>query len=179
MDICSLNWGAIAGFAGAIATVASPIIVAVYLYRKWHDQKGKEVIANEAKEILKIVEDLKNDYIYTYGNIDSLINHEKLFRREDLSKNRINSFINDRKYRDRVSLLLDIIEDNDIKEAQENIKEYGLQFTKQEMKTNNKSDLEILEQKLNLLVDSLNKLNLILIEYMMYKKEIIFSSKSA
>ncbi|MEG0181754.1 MAG: hypothetical protein RR657_07670 [Peptostreptococcaceae bacterium] len=179
MDACIIDWSAVAGFTGAIATIASPIIVAIYLYKKWHDQKGKEVIANEANEILKIVEDLKNDYMYRYGNMDSAINYEELFRREDLSTNRSNSFRNDRKYRDRVSLLLEIIEDKEIQTIQFDIKEYVFQFNKQEMNTDNKEQLEILEKKLNLLVDSLNKLNRILIKYMMYKKEIVFRSKSA
>ena len=98
MDVCSLDWSIIATYQGVMgtylgvaATIASPIIVAIYIYKKWHDQKGKEVIANEAKEILKIVEELKNDYMYRYGNMDSLINYKELFSKEDLSTNRINS----------------------------------------------------------------------------------------
>ena len=46
------------------------------------------------------------------------------------------------------------------------------------MSTDNQENLEILENKLNFLIDSLNNLNRILIEYMMYKKEIVFKSKS-
>lgn len=162
-----------------ILKLLSPWLLAYVVYKVWHWQKGKEVIANEAKEILTIVEELKNDYMYRYGNMDSSINYKELFRREDLSTNRSNSFRNDRKYRDRVSLLLEIIEDKEIQTIQLDIKEYVFQFNKQEMNTDNKEQLEILEKKLNLLVDSLNKLNRILIKYMMYKKEIVFRSKSA
>ncbi len=185
MDVCSFDWSIIATYQdvmgtylGVAATIASPIIVAVYIYKKWHDQKGKEVIANEAKEILKIIEYLKNDYMYRYGKIDSSINYKDLFNRDDLSTHRINSFRNDRKYRDRVGLLLEIIEDKEIDAVQLNIKEYTFQYNKQEMNTDNQENLEILENKLNLLIDSLNNLNRILIEYMMYKKEILFKSKS-
>jgi hypothetical protein len=185
MDVCNLDWSIIATYQGVMgtylgvaATIASPIIVAIYIYKKWHDQKGKEVIANEAKEILKIVEELKNDYMYRYGNMDSLINYKELFSKEDLSTNRINSSRNDRKYRDRVRLLLEIIEDKDIEAVQSDIKNYGFQYIHQEMRVDNEEKLKILEKKLNLLVDSLNDLNRILIEYMMYKKEIVFRSKS-
>lgn len=58
MDVCVIDWGAIAGFTGAIAAIASPIIVAIYLYKKWHDQKGKEVIANESKKLIKDLSEL-------------------------------------------------------------------------------------------------------------------------
>lgn len=69
MDVCSWDWGAIAGFTGAVATIASPIIVAVYLYNQWHDQKGKEVIANEAKTLFYEVCEF-------HKHIDYLINYE-------------------------------------------------------------------------------------------------------
>ncbi|MEL4584155.1 hypothetical protein AAF201_18215, partial [Acinetobacter baumannii] len=63
--------------------------------------------------------------------------------------------------------------------VQSDIKNYGFQYIHQEMRVDNEEKLKILEKKLNLLVDSLNDLNRILIEYMMYKKEIVFRSKSA
>lgn len=66
MDVCSWDWSIIATYQnvmetylGVAATIASPIIVAVYIYNKWHDQKGKEVIANEAKKLLDNVNELK------------------------------------------------------------------------------------------------------------------------
>lgn len=45
MDVCNLDWSAIAGFVGAG--------VALFISQQWKDQKGSEVIANEAKEVIK------------------------------------------------------------------------------------------------------------------------------
>lgn len=64
MEVCSWDWGAIAGFTGAGATLTTGVI-ALCIFRQWRDQKGSEVIANEAKLIinelsksLKLSEDL-------------------------------------------------------------------------------------------------------------------------
>ena len=58
MDLCVVDWGAISSIAAAL--IAS--FTAIYIYFQWRNQKGAEVIANEAKqniqdilEIIKIV----------------------------------------------------------------------------------------------------------------------------
>lgn len=58
MDLCVVDWGAISSIAAAL--IAS--FTAIYIYFQWKNQKGAEVIANEAKqniqdilEIIKIV----------------------------------------------------------------------------------------------------------------------------
>lgn len=57
MEVCSWDWGAIATFTGAGVT----ILVAIVAYWIWLKQKGKEVIANEAKE-----------YIYNLSKLESI-----------------------------------------------------------------------------------------------------------
>lgn len=47
MEVCSWDWGAIATFIGA--GIAS--ITAWLISKQWRDQKGSEVIANEAKSL--------------------------------------------------------------------------------------------------------------------------------
>ncbi|MFW1951659.1 hypothetical protein [Acinetobacter beijerinckii] len=44
MDACSIDWDLVSKF--------TPYILAFIAYRIWHMQKGREVIANEAKEFL-------------------------------------------------------------------------------------------------------------------------------
>jgi hypothetical protein len=51
MDACNWDWGAIAGFTGAVATLSTGA-VALYIYNRWRVQKSAEVIANEAKLII-------------------------------------------------------------------------------------------------------------------------------
>lgn len=54
MEVCVVNWWET--FKGW-----TPFIVATVVYFVWHKQKGKEVIANEAKE-----------YIYNLNKLESI-----------------------------------------------------------------------------------------------------------
>ena len=56
MDVCSWDWGAIAGFTGAGATIIAAI-VAWNISEKWRDQKGDEILSNEAKNLILILEE--------------------------------------------------------------------------------------------------------------------------
>lgn len=58
MDLCVVDWGAVATIVAAL--IAS--FTAIYIYFQWKNQKGAEVIANEAKqniqdilEIIKVI----------------------------------------------------------------------------------------------------------------------------
>lgn len=56
MDVCSFNWELASKFVPLVTPIIS-IGLAIFVYRIWHKQKGKEVIANEAKEfIIKLAE---------------------------------------------------------------------------------------------------------------------------
>jgi len=68
MDICSWDWGAIAGFVGAGTTIIAAII-AWNISEKWRDQKGDEIISNEAKNILILL----NEYREKLENIHEAI----------------------------------------------------------------------------------------------------------
>lgn len=56
MEVCSWDWGAIAGFTGAGATIIAAI-VAWNISEKWRDQKGDEILSNEAKNLILILEE--------------------------------------------------------------------------------------------------------------------------
>ncbi|AMM30262.1 hypothetical protein [Acinetobacter pittii] len=56
MEVCSFNWELASKFVPLVTPIIS-IGLAIFVYRIWHKQKGKEVIANEAKEfIIKLAE---------------------------------------------------------------------------------------------------------------------------
>lgn len=65
---CSWNWGAIGSIAGAGATLIATI-VAICIFKQWRNQKGSEVIANEANEIVKNLSVLHENikYITTHS----------------------------------------------------------------------------------------------------------------
>ena len=59
MEVCSFNWELASKFIPLVTGIIT-ICVAVFVYHVWHKQKGKEVIANEAKEAIKELLELLN-----------------------------------------------------------------------------------------------------------------------
>ncbi|MDC4427996.1 hypothetical protein NQ647_03370 [Acinetobacter baumannii] len=49
MEICRIDWDLVL----RLVQIIVPIGIAIFVYQVWHDQKGKEVVANEVKELLK------------------------------------------------------------------------------------------------------------------------------
>lgn len=67
MDVCSFNWELASKFVPLVTPIVS-IGIAWFVYYQWHGQKGKEVIANECKDGIKIIlesckllNDIRND----------------------------------------------------------------------------------------------------------------------
>jgi len=82
MDNNSLDLGAIAGFVSAGATLLGAIIAsgfAWHISEKWYDQKGKEVIANEAKNLVKMLNklDRENNDIYKMLSNNNIHNNDE------------------------------------------------------------------------------------------------------
>lgn len=46
MDFCAIDWN-------ELIKIVTPFVIAFAVYHVWHNQKGKEVIANEARELIK------------------------------------------------------------------------------------------------------------------------------
>lgn len=59
MDVCSIDWSAIATFVG--------VVVALYISWQWKRQKGSEVIATEAKNLSLNIIAFKQNYIKVYN----------------------------------------------------------------------------------------------------------------
>lgn len=74
MDVCSLDWGAIAGFAGAVATIGTGAI-ALYISNQWRKQKGSEVVANEAESLILLLNEYEEEYMTVHS---SIVNIEKI-----------------------------------------------------------------------------------------------------
>lgn len=81
MEVCSFNWELASKFVPLVTPVVS-IFLAIFVYRVWHTQKGKEVIANQAKES-----------IIQLTKLDNL--HKEIFngiRKEELDPKKIQEF---------------------------------------------------------------------------------------
>jgi|26BtaG_2_1085354.scaffolds.fasta_scaffold27723_2 hypothetical protein len=80
MQVCNWNWGAIAGFTGAAATLVAGII-ALYISSKWREEKNSEILSNEAAKILVILEDYRENLV----NLD----HEMMQPSRSNNKNKL------------------------------------------------------------------------------------------
>lgn len=68
MGVYSLDWGAIAGFAGAVATIGTGAI-ALYISNQWRKQKGSEVVANEAESLILLLNEYEEEYMIVHSSI--------------------------------------------------------------------------------------------------------------
>lgn len=168
MNVCSWDWG-------AIATIFSPIIVAVYLYRKWHDQKQKEFVANEAKEILRIIDSLKLSYYSVTFQYRSYTN--QILFDEEYSKtifNKHNYLVED--FNNKICFLLNLIYDCDIYEKYEYYKTHKTIFEVNHIFNDGTKELESLEKSSREIEKILEKMKFDLVKYAMYKNEIKYKS---
>jgi len=61
MSACSFNWELFSKFIPLI-TGFIPVGITWFLYYQWHNQKGKEVIASECKDLWQKLDDLEKFY---------------------------------------------------------------------------------------------------------------------
>lgn len=53
MDLCVIDWKAVTPIIAALIASSIAALTALYISNKWNKQKGGEVIANEAKQVIK------------------------------------------------------------------------------------------------------------------------------
>lgn len=85
MDACIFNWELASKFIPLITGLV-PIGITWFLYHQWHNQKQKEVIANECKDLWYKLDDLEKSYkrlgeimSYTLSAQDQHTIEEKFF----------------------------------------------------------------------------------------------------
>ena len=75
MEFCIIEWN-------ELIKILTPFILAFIVYRVWHNQKGKEVVANLAKgSTINILEALTSLTILTFKPPNDIRNLEKLIDR--------------------------------------------------------------------------------------------------
>ena len=72
MNVYNWDWGVIAGFSGAIATLSTGFI-ALLISSQWRKQKRSEIISNEAAKILVILEDYRENLV----DLDHVMNSKE------------------------------------------------------------------------------------------------------
>jgi len=76
MDLCVFDWGIFASLLSAAATFIGAG-VALWIFFQWKNQKGSEVIANEAKGLFKNIENAKTTFSIVFSDILKMAMHEK------------------------------------------------------------------------------------------------------
>lgn len=61
MDMCVVDWGVIGSLLSAMAGFLSAGAV-VWVFFRWREQKGAEVVSNEAKEIIYLYKEFESFY---------------------------------------------------------------------------------------------------------------------
>lgn len=70
MDLCLLDWKAIAPIIAATIAASIASFTAFKISDRWNNQKGSEVIANEAKEAIYQISELSKFYQKNLNNIN-------------------------------------------------------------------------------------------------------------
>ncbi|WP_252511590.1 hypothetical protein [Acinetobacter baumannii] len=69
-----------------LTKLLSPWLLAGIAYWLWHKQKEKEIIANESKDLLKIINELKSCYSMIYVQYHLYINSNENFDKDYYQK---------------------------------------------------------------------------------------------
>ncbi|CEI50780.1 hypothetical protein [Acinetobacter bereziniae] len=85
MDFCNYNWDLISRFVPLVTPTVS-IGIAFFVYKVWHIQKGKEVIAQEAKSIIESIYELNKVFFdlqnYNFEDFEDMKLKMKKFKSE-------------------------------------------------------------------------------------------------
>lgn len=155
MDVCIIDWSALGGILGAIATFGGTG-VALYIFKQWRSQKGSEVISKVAQEL--IIKDMElHEYV---SEIKSKELEELKYKLLNYSNN-INLFIKLIDNNDNISFLNEVYDN-----YRDNLFKYlcNENFNENEFKKKYKEVFNKYKDK------EVNKYHVLLISYIKYKK---------
>lgn len=138
MNICDWDWGVIAGFSGAIATLLTGFI-ALYISSQWKQQKRSEILSNEAAKILDILEDYREKLVS--------LDHEMMKPSRNDNKDKLEELRQiARQLRNRATLFGELANNDDVAEEIRNIAAayYSKANHLKEMKDNPKNTILVL-----------------------------------
>lgn len=158
------------------AKLLSPWLLAWVIYLIWHKQKEKEFIANEAKDILRVIDNL----IYSYYSIHVQY-HLYVETPEIFSEDNYKLIINDNEvlkkdFDSKIKFLLNLINDCNIYENYQTYEKDKVFFEITEVFDENINKLEKLNISSNNMEKSLSNIKLDLVKYAMYKKKVQYKS---
>lgn len=151
----------------------TPYVLAGVVYLIWHKQKEKEVIANEAKELLNLIDKYKTTYLRVFLELHIYIHNNKDFDRKGLEEGRIDYFKATKEFTSKLDLFLSLIIDTELEEIKKDIELNTSKFGAIQLRFQDEQSLKDLSAILERSDKSCDSLKVKLIKYAMYKNRII------
>ncbi|MEG2102993.1 MAG: hypothetical protein RRY99_15955 [Flavobacterium sp.] len=156
-----------------IIKIFSPWLLALVVYLVWHWQKEKEVIANETKDILKLIDELKSSFASVYVQYHLYINNHKHFNEEYLKEVKGENYKISKDFLAKVKFLLTLIESKQVYELYKKIELNETKFSAtQLMFGGEQEEVEFLKTLSRRIEKDLDELKVKLVGYAMYKNRI-------
>lgn len=155
-----------------LTKLLSPWLLAGIAYWIWHKQKEKEIIANESKDLLKIIDELKSSYSMIYVQYHLYINSNEYFDKDYYQKAKNEYNETEKTFTSKITLLLTLIQDTKISLIYEKIKLDQAKFAANILLFKNQEDVNSLQELDIRLENELNQLKFKLVYYAMYKNKI-------
>ena len=161
-----------------LTKLLSPWLLAGIAYWLWHKQKEKEIIANESKNLLKIINELKSCYSMIYVQYHLYINSNENFDKDYYQKAKKEYYETEKAFTSKITFLLMLIQDIEISQLYEKIKLNQAKFSATEFLFENQEDVNSLQELDIRLEKQLNQLKFKLVYYAMYKNKIKISKNT-
>lgn len=158
------------------AKLLSPWLLACAVYWVWHKQKEKEFIANEAKDTLRIIDNLIHSYYSIHVQYHYYLETPEIFSEDNYNLTVSNNEILKKDFDNKIKFLLNLIDDCNIYESYEEYEKDKVLFEITEIFDENRDKVEKLNTSSNNIEKSLDKIKLDLVKYAMYKKKVKYKS---
>lgn len=156
-----------------IIKIVSPWLLAITVYFVWHWQKEKEVIANETKDILQIIDGLKISYLSLYIQYHLYINSNEHFDNEQFQQSKDENYKIEKEFTAKINFLLTLITDDEIYKIYKKFELNEAKFSSTQLLFEGHQDqvdfFKTLSEKID---EDLNQLKIKLVGYAMYKNKI-------
>jgi len=153
--------------------IFSPWLLAFAVYLVWHWQKEKEVIANETKDILQIIDGLKASYTTLYIHYHLYLNSNNHFNEENFQKSKDEHYQIEKEFTAKITFLLTLITDAEIYKIYKNFELNEAKFSSTQLLFEGIQDevdfFKTLSERIN---EDLDQLKIKLVGYTMYKNKI-------
>jgi len=160
-----------------IMKIISPWLLAIVVYLVWHWQKEKEVIANETKDILKLIDHLKASYTMLYIQYHLYLNSNENFNKENFQNAKDENFKIEKEFTSKINFLLTLINDNMIFDLHKEFELNEAKFSAAQLLFEGQIEVDSLKILSERIDKNLDKLKSKLAGYAMYKNKIKYKDK--